>query len=277
EIQDARAQGILLEHPNLGIADWAYQQTISSNGIQLLKSSPGNLKQISRLTEQLMETVKNYQCYKTKRHNSTEPFEGYYGLGWLQGLDFLIHAVDALAPSSRAAQSSLLKRISELFPNSRRVSNYIDKLNSFEEPFELSFTDLASGKCIDTNDYRGYVLIVDFWATWCQPCLTFVPYLKRLLSRHSNEVQVIGISNDDAGLSSDATPEQRLKLEAEVIKCATKHGMDWPILLDSKVHEKWCISSIPTLFVVDQRGILRSLDARRTIAKTVRNLLREKS
>ena len=213
--------------------------------------------------------------FRLNENVSIEPFEGYFDFGPLLAGDFLVNAVEALAPKGRSAQSALLGKVSEWFPDSEQIKSCAYKFNSFEESFELSFTDLVSGESIDIQDYRGKVVIVDFWAVWCQPCLTFVPYMKKVLSKYPNDVEIIGISCDDAGLGDQATSEQRSKLKELVVECATKHRMDWPIFLGAEFHQKWCITGIPTIFVVDRQGVLRSLDARATLAKTVRQLLKE--
>ena len=273
--QDERAARILLESPELGLSEWAYQRLIRSHGMKLLDNRARNIKRVVGLIDELFETTKRYVHFKLIENTSIEPFEGYFNFGSLQAGDSLVHAVHALAPKGRTAQTELISKVAEMLPDNEQVKSCSYKFNSFEESFELSFTDLVSGDPIDIQDYRGKVVIVDFWAVWCQPCLSFVPYLKKIMSKHPNDVKIIGISCDDAGLGDQATAEQRSKLREIVVECASKHGMDWPIILGAEIHQKWCITGIPTIFVVDRRGVLRSLDARATLAKTVRQLLKE--
>ncbi|MXW52811.1 MAG: TlpA family protein disulfide reductase [Gammaproteobacteria bacterium] len=272
---DARAARILSENPELGLSEWAHQRLIRSHGMKLLDNKGRNIKKVVGLIDELSETIERYVRFRLNENSSIEPFEGYFNIGSLQAGDFLVHAVHALAPKGRAAQLALLNKAAEMFPDNEQVKSCSYKFNSFEETFELSFTDLVSGASTDIKDYRGKVVIIDFWAVWCQPCLSFVPYLKKVASKHPDDVKIIGISCDDAGFSDQATDEQRSKLESMVVDCATKHGMDWPIFLGAEFHQKWCITGIPTIFVVDRRGVLRSLDARATLAKTVRQLLKE--
>ena len=273
--QDLRAARILSENPDLGLSEWAYQHLIRSKGMKLLDNKRRNIKKVVALIDELSQTVESYVRFKLIENSSIEPFDGYFNIGPLQAGDSLVHAVHALAPKGRSAQSALLSKVSEWFPDNDQVKSCSYKFNSFEEAFELSFTDLLSGNVIDIQDYRGKVVIVDFWAVWCQPCLSFVPYLKKVMSKHPDDVKIIGISCDDAGLGGQATAEQRSKLREIVVECASKHEIDWPIFLGAEIHQKWCITGIPTIFVVDRRGVLRSLDARATLAKTVRQLLKE--
>lgn len=273
--QDERAARILSESPELGLSEWAYQRLIGGLGMRLLDNRARNIKKVVGLSQELSKTTESYVGFRLTDNTSIEPFEGYFNSGPLLAAGFLVDAVEALAPKGRIAQTELLDKVSGWFPDNEHVKSCSYKFNSFEELFELSFTDLVSGVPIDIQDYRGKVVIVDFWAVWCQPCLTFVPHLKKVASKHHDDVKIIGISCDDAGLGDQATIEQRSKLKEIVVECVSKHGMDWPIFLGAEFHQKWCITSIPTIFVVDRQGILRSLNARATLAKTVRQLLRE--
>lgn len=276
ERQDARAAEILSKNPDLGIAEWAFNHLIRKQGMKLLEMRRGNIKKIESLIEELTQTIEHYLAFRQRKHTSIEPFDGYYEFGCIQSVNFLISAVDALEPRGRIAQAALLNKISDMFPGNEQIAKYDFKFNSFEEPLELEFEDSVSGESINIRDYRGKIVILDFWATWCQPCLAFVPYMKKIVSRYSNDVRVIGISSDDAGIGVQASEDQRRKVEAMVAECAGKHGMDWPILLDWKFHDKWHITGIPTIFVVDRHGILRSFNAYTTLAKTVRKLLKER-
>lgn len=273
EQHDVRANNILSSYPNSGIAEWAYRHWISRHGMKLLNTTSNDTKEFELLVEELLQTVENHLEYSQIERTSIEPADDYYGFGSRQSVQFLLHAVDAFEAKGRSAQSALLNRISDMFPDDEEVANYTFKFNLFNKPWELEFKDLVSGKRISIRDYLGKVVIVDFWATWCKPCLAFVPQLKKILQEYGDDVKVIGVSSDDLGIGEQATSEQRRYLETQVVECAAKHGMDWPIHLSHELHDKLQIMSIPTVFVVDKQGIIRSLNARATLAKTVQDLL----
>src|ERR1700690_1357261 len=68
-----------------------------------------------------------------------------------------------------------------------------------ENPVAPAFvlTDL-SGHTLDLSRYKGKVVLLDFWATWCEPCRKELPKLVKLQASHGNQgLQVIGISLDD--------------------------------------------------------------------------------
>jgi len=98
-------------------------------------------------------------------------------------------------------------------------------------------------------DYRGKVVIVDFWATWCPPCRAEMPGFQKLYEKYRDrglEVLAVNVSN-----------EPRDKVAA----FAREHKIAFPILLGpeaEKIQKDYGnIRSIPTSFIIDRQGILR--------------------
>jgi peroxiredoxin len=111
--------------------------------------------------------------------------------------------------------------------------------------FTLASTD---GKTIKLSDYRGKVVVLDFWATWCPPCKAEIPDFIKLYSQYKSDgFQMLGISVDQGGLS--------------VVKPFMKsYGINYPIMLanDQVVSDFGGISAIPTTFVIDKHGRVRA-------------------
>ena len=132
---------------------------------------------------------------------------------------------------------------------------------------ELEFTSTAE-KAIQMKDYRGKVVVVDFWASWHRPCHTSMPVLVRIeeLLRDKG-LRVIGIS-------LDADKDQ---MEAFV----KKMNMTWPQYFDgkkwrNKLARHYGIRAIPARIVVDKTGKVREVnpdDA--TLKQAIRKLLDE--
>jgi peroxiredoxin len=110
---------------------------------------------------------------------------------------------------------------------------------------DFSFTS-ADGEYITLEDLKGKVVMLDFWGTWCPPCVASVPELRNLYRRYSKEQFVlIGISSDhDDAVWRDFTNRNR---------------MNWLQYLDRDRHilEAFSIRAFPTYIIIDHEGILR--------------------
>jgi cytochrome c biogenesis protein CcmG/thiol:disulfide interchange protein DsbE len=100
------------------------------------------------------------------------------------------------------------------------------------------------GKTVKLSDYKGKVIIIDFWATWCPPCRKGIPDLVSIQNEYKNDVVIIGISLDG---------EKTLKDVPGFVK---SYGINYPIVYgDEKVVAAYGgIEGIPTAFVVDKKG-----------------------
>jgi peroxiredoxin/Flp pilus assembly protein TadD len=110
---------------------------------------------------------------------------------------------------------------------------------------DFSFTS-AEGEYITLEDLKGKVVMLDFWGTWCPPCVASVPELRKLYGRYSKEQFVlIGISSDfDDAVWRDFTGKNR---------------MLWPQYRDKdrRILEAFSIRAYPTYIIIDHEGILR--------------------
>jgi len=76
----------------------------------------------------------------------------------------------------------------------------------------------ASGKTVRLSDYAGRVVLLDFWATWCVPCRTEIPWLSELEQKyHDAGLSVIGLSMDEDGWSVVRPFIEKLKVSYPVV------------------------------------------------------------
>jgi peroxiredoxin len=107
----------------------------------------------------------------------------------------------------------------------------------------FSLKDL-DGKVVRLSDYRGKPVVLDFWATWCQPCRASLPHLNSLHQRYTERgLVVLGLSVDDGG-------PQRVKRFADHLGLKFRLAMADENVLD----EFGPIRSIPTTFFIDKKG-----------------------
>jgi thiol-disulfide isomerase/thioredoxin len=101
-----------------------------------------------------------------------------------------------------------------------------------------------NGKPIKLSNFRGHVVILDFWATWCAACRMEIPHFVDLQEQYGNKgLAVIGVSLDEQG--------------PEVVKKFVKQfSVNYPIAIGSeKVAEAYGgIDALPTTFVIDRQG-----------------------
>jgi peroxiredoxin len=132
--------------------------------------------------------------------------------------------------------------------------------------FELKDLDGNSHKL---SDYRGKVVVLNFWATWCPPCRAEIPSFIEEQKSLGPNVQFLGIALDDDGA-------------AKVKPWAASHGINYPILLtnESVTHDYGDVNSIPATFYIDKQGRIRhaaiGAQEKSTLEENIKPLLAER-
>ena len=110
---------------------------------------------------------------------------------------------------------------------------------------EFSKLDIQR-KTIDLAAFRGKLVLLNFWATWCEPCLAELPRFKLWQEKYGPRgLQVIGISMDDA--------------EAPVSDIYRRQSLNYPVLMgDEKLGELYGgVLGVPVTFLIDRKGNIR--------------------
>lgn len=168
----------------------------------------------------------------------------------------------ARASTDLARKVELRQRVARDYPGSaadRKLNAEHRQTDAVGQPFALEFQDAVSGRAVSMNDLKGKVVVIDFWATWCGPCVAELPQMKKLYDQYHDEgVEFIGVSLDE--------PEDRGGLRA-LQAFVAKHEIPWPQYYqgngwESRFSSSWGIRAIPTVFLVDADGKLFATDAR---------------
>ena len=102
----------------------------------------------------------------------------------------------------------------------------------------------ADGKTVRLSDYKGKVVLLDFWATWCGPCKIEIPWLKDFQRKYRDRgFEIVGVSMDDEGWS--------------VVKpFVAELGINYRIVIgdDATAQLYGGVDALPTTFVIDREG-----------------------
>jgi len=112
---------------------------------------------------------------------------------------------------------------------------------------------------VDGNEWgfeqlEGRVVLIDFWATWCAPCLAEVPYLRTVVQRYPDELIVLGVSLDRVS-------------RREVVSWLSRQRVGWPQVHDGRgfvgeLARAFDVEELPTSVLIDHRGRVRALTPR---------------
>jgi thiol-disulfide isomerase/thioredoxin len=176
-----------------------------------------------------------------------------------------------------ALSASPSKVIAELAAGKTRAAPIL------QSPLELAFT-AVDGRPVDLAQLRGKIVLVDFWATWCGPCIAELPNLKRVYSAHHDRgFEIVGIALEDAKFQPGDAPGQRAEKLAKAQRVLSdftaSHAMPWPQYCDGEhwrtaLAEKFGIKSVPATLLLDRQGRVVSTDVRgEKLAAEVKRML----
>jgi thiol-disulfide isomerase/thioredoxin len=159
---------------------------------------------------------------------------------------------------------------------SKSAQRMVEQIKREQKLKELTGKPLAiegvkvDGTKFTSADWKGKVVLVDFWATWCGPCLAELPNVKKIYAQyHDKGLEMIGVSCD--------------RDEAALTKfLAENKDMPWPQLYDKAkpgwhaLATQYGVNGIPTMFLIDKQGIVRTVEARGKLEELIPKMLEEK-
>ncbi len=230
--------------------------TVIIGNIQIKTNSPLNTDKSKKYTRRDDELMK---IYSSDVSNATDLLvEGAWGLikddpDRANGYQDIVIAIEGYVYDGKLAKSRALAKelIASTAPEKYKLwtKGFLNRLDSHSKPVSLQFT-AVDGREVDLAKIKGKVVLVDFWATWCGPCVKELPRVKKAYDKFRGQgFEVIGISCDT----------DKRKLEDYV----KQHGFSWPQYFDgqrqddNKFTVEFGIDGIPHMFLVDKKGFLR--------------------
>ena len=179
------------------------------------------------------------------------------------------HLVDGL--SAAIAQSQTTPELSAQRPSLERELAILKGAAASGQLFgktapEIHFDWTSQQNWRSLSDLRGKVVVLDFWATWCAPCVASFPHVAKLVEHyHGSDVVIVGVTSlqgtianlrGSSSIDCRGEPEKEKQLTREFIQ---EHGMTWPIVFSREplLNPDYGIKGIPSVIIIAPDGTVR--------------------
>ena len=147
------------------------------------------------------------------------------------------------------------KGFGETLMNLKDIASNAEKQRLSKERLAMPAADFIlkglDGKRLKLSGLKGKIVVLDFWATWCEPCKTSFPYLQQVFEKYRKDERVKILALD--------TREQVSGAEREMLvqKFIEGNNYSFQVLLDDGYADKCGVSGLPTRFVIDKNGTIQ--------------------
>jgi thiol-disulfide isomerase/thioredoxin len=156
----------------------------------------------------------------------------------LSNILFFGFIIFLFTPYGLPVRALLIKGVS--YVTTRVINMEIDENERVQlSSYDWNLSDIQ-GNAVDFNEFKGKVVLVNFWATWCPPCVAEMPSYQDLYNDYKDKMTFVFLASDD---------------HVKVKKFLTDKNYKLPIYFQtSKVPQELRSSSLPTTFIIDKNG-----------------------
>ncbi|SVC44954.1 uncharacterized protein METZ01_LOCUS297808 [marine metagenome] len=144
-----------------------------------------------------------------------------------------------------------------------KVRELLNEMQGKPAP-KLALKGWINAKPMSLEKLKGKIIVLDFWATWCGPCIASIPHTNEMMEQYANKgVVFIGVCAQRGAEKMGDTVKQR--------------GIKYPVAEDAGTIDAYKANSYPDYYIIDRDGVLRWADiANRDVEKAIKILLKEK-
>jgi thiol-disulfide isomerase/thioredoxin len=144
-----------------------------------------------------------------------------------------------------------------------KVREQLNEMQGQPAP-KLALKGWINAEPMTLKKLKGKIVVLDFWATWCGPCLASIPHTNELMEKYADQgVVIIGVCAKRGAEKMADTVKQR--------------GIKYPVAEDTGTIAAYKANSYPDYYIIDRNGVLRWADiANRDVEKAIKILLEEK-
>ena len=150
-------------------------------------------------------------------------------------------------------------------PAKEKAENAEKESGGKEYPMAYDFTgkNLLTGETFSSSDYRGKIVFLNFWGSWCPPCRMEMPSFQKVYEDYDGEVMIIGVGINDSA--------------ENLVEFAKSIGVTYPIVHDrtSEIARHYRIRSLPTTYRIDQEGRVRGVAVGALTEEQLNNAIQE--